>query len=79
MRPEEAQIGRRVRVKMDNRETGFRGKQGIIAKRWGCPSFIALDVMFDDGNWQLFWYEELEEVGEDDTTSAHSGALNTRF
>jgi hypothetical protein len=73
MRSEEAQIGKRVRVRMDSRKTNLRGKEGTIAKRWGNPSFTALDVMLDDGDWQLFWYEELEAGGEDDATSTHSG------
>jgi hypothetical protein len=73
MRPEETQIGRRVRVRMDHRNTNLRGKQGIIAKRWENPSFTALDVLLDDGNWQLFWYEELEEGGDNGTTSTHGG------
>ena len=66
MRPEETQIGRRVRVRMDHRKTNLRGKQGIIAKRWGNPSFTALDVLLDDGTWQLFWCRELEPVDGDD-------------
>ena len=63
MRPEEAQIGKRVRVRNDHRKADFRGQQGTIAKRWGNPEYFALDVLLDDGDWQLFWYHELEEVG----------------
>ena len=65
MRPEEAQIGRRVRVRNDHRKTSFRGWEGTIAKRWGDPGYPALDVLLEDGNWRLFWYHELEEVDED--------------
>jgi hypothetical protein len=65
MRPEEARIGRRVRVRNDHRKTSFRDRQGIIAKRWGDPTYPALDVLLDDGVWQLFWFHELEEVDED--------------
>jgi hypothetical protein len=66
MRPEEAQIGLRVRVRGDHRKTSFRGQEGIIVKRWGNPAYPALDVSLEDGDWQLFWYYELEQVDEDD-------------
>jgi hypothetical protein len=35
---------------------------GTIAKRWGDPNYVALDVLLDDGSTQLFWHHELEEV-----------------
>jgi hypothetical protein len=66
MRSEDAQIGKRVRVRNDHRKTNFRGQEGIVAKRWGDPSYPALDVLLDDGDWQLFWYHELEPVEGDD-------------
>ena len=66
MRSEEAQIGKRVRVRKDHRTADLRDQEGTIAKRWGDPRYPALDVLLDDGNWQLFWYHELEEVEEDD-------------
>jgi hypothetical protein len=69
VRPEEAQIGKRVRVGKDHRKTDFRGREGTIAKRWGDPGYPALDVLLDDGDWQLFWYHELEPVEGDDSGS----------
>jgi hypothetical protein len=38
------------------------GMVGTIAKRWGDPNYVALDVLLDDGSTQLFWHHELEEV-----------------
>ncbi|MDQ3183225.1 MAG: hypothetical protein M3Q62_06725 [Actinomycetota bacterium] len=64
MKSEEAQIGKRVRVREAHGKMNLRGQEGTIAKRWGNFSYTALDVLFDDGNWQLFWYHELEEVDE---------------
>ena len=65
MRSEEAQIGKRVRVRKDHRETNFRGREGTIAKRWGNPGYPAFDVLLDEGEWELFWHHELEgERGE---------------
>jgi hypothetical protein len=65
MKPEEAQIGKRVRVRKDHRKTDFRGREGTIAKSWGDPGYPALDVLLDEGDWRLFWYHELEPVGGD--------------
>ena len=64
MRPEEAQIGKRVRVREGHRKTDFRGREGTIAKSWGDPGYPALDVLLDDGEWRLFWFHELEPVEE---------------
>ena len=69
MSPEEARIGKRVRVRNDLRTTGLRGQEGTIAKKWGNPGYPALDVLLNEGYWQLFWYNELEEADED-----HGGA-----
>ncbi|MGI9122857.1 MAG: hypothetical protein ACR2FR_08270 [Rubrobacter sp.] len=37
---------------------------GTIEKRWGDPSYTALDVRLDHGTQQLFWHHELEEIAE---------------
>jgi len=66
VRPEEAQIGNRVRVREDHRKTDFRGREGTIAKGWGAPGYPALDILLDEGDWQLFWYYELEALDECD-------------
>jgi hypothetical protein len=65
MRSEEAQVGKRVRIRNDHLTANLRGQEGTIARRWGNPCYAALDVLFDDGNWELFWFHELEEVDED--------------
>jgi hypothetical protein len=66
IRPEEARIGKRVRVRRDLRTTDFRGQEGTIAKKWGNHGYPALDVLLDGGGWQLFWYHELESLDEHD-------------
>ena len=40
----------------------LRGKEGTITGRWGSPTYVALDVLLDDGTSQLFWHHELEEM-----------------
>jgi hypothetical protein len=58
---EEAQIGKRVRVRADHHSRLLRGLAGTMEKRWGDPTYIALDVLLDDGRSELFWHHELEE------------------
>jgi hypothetical protein len=60
---EEAQIGKRVRIRDDHQTLSWRGQEGTITKRWGDPTYTALDVLLEDGISQLFWHHELEEVG----------------
>jgi hypothetical protein len=64
MLSEEARIGKRVRIRTDHRSKALRGLEGTIEKRWGNPEHVALDVLFDDGHSELFWYHELEESAE---------------
>jgi hypothetical protein len=71
MKPEEALIGKRVRVRKDHRKTGLRNREGTIAHRWGNPGYPALDVLLDEGYWELFWYHELEPVDKDDIGARH--------
>jgi hypothetical protein len=61
---EEARIGKRVRIRAAHRSKVLRGLEGTIEKRWGNPDHVALDVLLDDGHSELFWYHELEEIGE---------------
>jgi hypothetical protein len=53
-----------VRVREVHGSTRLRGREGTIFQRWGNPSYAALDVLLDEGEWLLFWYHELEEVDE---------------
>ena len=59
---EEAVVGTRVRVGESFLKPEQRGLEGTITKRWGNPSYVALDVLLDDGSSELFWHHELEEV-----------------
>ena len=65
MRSEEANVGKRVRVREVARPwPTLPASVGTIKKRWGDPSYTALDVLLDDGTLKLFWHHELEEIAE---------------
>ena len=65
MRSEEALIGKRVRVREVTRQSPTGSASvGTIKKRWGDPTYTALDVLLDDGTLKLFWHHELEELEE---------------
>jgi hypothetical protein len=59
---EEALIGMRVRVSKSLLRTDLRGLEGTIARRWGSPHYVALDVLLENGRSELFWHHELEEI-----------------
>jgi hypothetical protein len=65
MRLEEAYPGARVRVRGSYRKPELRGTVGTIVKRWGKPSYAAVEVRFDGGRSELFWRHELEEIQEE--------------
>ena len=62
MLSEEALIGMRVRVSKSLLRTDLRGLEGTIARRWGSPHYVALDVLLENGRSELFWHYELEEI-----------------
>jgi hypothetical protein len=59
---EGALVGMRVRVRESLTRADLRGIEGTIARRWGSPHYVALDVLLDDGRTQLFWHHELEDT-----------------
>jgi hypothetical protein len=62
MELEEARIGTRVRVDLDYRKAHLQGLVGTIKKHYGAPNYLAFEVLFPDGQRQLFWDYQLEEV-----------------
>jgi hypothetical protein len=60
----EALIGARVRVLETDRRPELRGMFGTIEHRWGHPEYVALDVLLDDGQLELFWAHGLESAEE---------------
>ena len=60
----EASLGTRVRVVEDERRPNYEGMFGTVKARFGSPVFPALDVQLDSGRLELFWFHQLEKVGE---------------
>ena len=61
---EEAQVGTRVRVQVDYRDPQRRGAIGTIQKCYGVAEYRAFEVLFPDGQTELFWDHQLEEAKE---------------
>ena len=55
----EARIGTLVRVLDGGKHTGM-GRVGTVERTYGHPDYLAIDVRFEDGSVELYWYYELE-------------------
>jgi hypothetical protein len=62
MRPEEVRVGMKVRVCEHHRISERRDMVGRIVDRYGGEEYVAVDVRFPDGQYRLFWPEDLEEI-----------------
>lgn len=78
MRSEEFRIGARVRVPEDHRVRELRGMVGTVVRTYRSPDHTALHVRFGDGLWQLFWPQELEELGEGPEEKPETGRRGRR-
>jgi hypothetical protein len=54
----EARIGTSVGVLDVGRQLG-KGRVGTIVRTYGLPDYLAVDVRFEDGSAELYWYYEL--------------------
>jgi hypothetical protein len=59
-----AQVGMKVRVQVDYRDPQRRGLVGTIHKRYGVAEYRAFEVLFADGQTELYWDHQLEEAME---------------
>ena len=57
----EARIGTLVRVLDGAKRTG-EGRVGTIVHTYGHPDYLAMDVRFEDGSVELYWYHELRAM-----------------
>ena len=60
----EARRGAKVRVREGHWKTKFSGMCGTLQKCWGDSEYAVVDVMFEDGNMELFWLPNLDLVNE---------------
>ena len=59
-----ASPGTRVRVVEDERRPEYEGMFGTVRASFGNPDYLALDVQLENGRLELFWFHQLEKVGE---------------
>ena len=59
----EARIGMSVRVLDGAGRTG-KVRIGTVERSYGHPNYLAMDVRFEDGSVELYWYHELGRVAE---------------
>jgi hypothetical protein len=57
----EARVGTSVGV-LDGARRAGKGRVGTIEKTYGHPDYLAVDVRFDDGSAELYWYYELRTI-----------------
>jgi len=57
----EARIGTSVGVLDGSKRTG-KGRVGMIERTYGHPDHLAVDVRFEDGSVELYWYHELRTM-----------------
>ena len=61
MESREARIGTLVGV-LDGAKRPGKGHVGTIEQTYGHPDCLAMDVCFDDGSVELYWYHELRRM-----------------
>ena len=61
MNSHEARVGTLVGLLDAAKRTG-KGRIGIIERTYGHPDYLAMDVRFEDGSVELYWYDELRRM-----------------
>ena len=62
MELEEARVGTSVQVQVDYRKPHQRGAVGTVKKCHGPREYTVFEVLFSDGQRELFWGHQLEEA-----------------
>jgi len=57
----DARIGTSVGV-LDGAKRPGKGRVGTIERTYGHPDYLAIDVRFEDGSAELYWYYELRTM-----------------
>lgn len=61
MNSHEARVGALVGL-LDGAEQNGKGRIGTIERIYGDPEDLAMDVRFEDGSVELYWYDELRRM-----------------
>ena len=61
----EARRGTVVRLREGHWKTEFGGMLGTVQACWGNSEHAAVDVLMEDGRFELFWLLNLDTVEED--------------
>jgi hypothetical protein len=62
MMPQEAHVGKKVRVSHEHGILERRGMVGRVVGCYGGEEYVVVDVRFGDGRHRVFWPEDLEEI-----------------
>jgi hypothetical protein len=57
----EARIGTSVGV-LDAGRCPGKGRLGTIVRTYGHPDYLAVDVCFEDGRVEIYWFHDLRRV-----------------
>jgi hypothetical protein len=57
----EARVGTLVKVLDGAKRTG-KGRIGTIERTYGHLDYLAMEVRFEDGSAELYWYHELRRM-----------------
>ena len=63
LKSHEVSIGTLVGV-LDGAKRIGKGRVGTIESTYGHPDYLAVDVRFEDGSAELYWYYELRTIGD---------------
>ena len=61
MNSHEVRVGTVVRV-LDGAKRAGMERVGTIEATYGHPDYLAMDVRFEDGSVELYWYHELRRM-----------------
>ncbi|HEX2107687.1 MAG TPA: hypothetical protein VHF70_00220 [Rubrobacteraceae bacterium] len=68
MEAHDVRSGMTVRVREDSRRPELEGVLGTVQKSYGAPEYLAVDVLLDDGQLELFWFHQLDAISADQPT-----------
>jgi hypothetical protein len=58
----EARRGTVVRVREGHWKSPFAGMRGTVQNLWGQSEYATVDVLLEDGRFELFWLPDLADI-----------------